>query len=390
MNILFKLLCVMLAVLPMSQGFIKFELGIVTFTMYTFLVVFLFPFAVFRLLRNPQLFGFKALDVIILLLALTFFQSTILSDTMIVSGRMAFHALFIPIASYFVVKVFITNNKEFFASINVVISSMLVFSVITIYVFVTTHERVEVFGLPSISVATLLVVLLVYSIYVRDAMWVPRILLIPVSLAAFLTAMPRVYMLLTMISPVVLRLLKRHLFMMWLWMIFVTLIITIVFSYLFSNLGLQVNWSGAGNNSVDRLLDFDQYIRAFASRALVYKGAIGEFYDNVVFGTGIKLGELQVTPHNFHVEWLQYGGTVGYFLYSMVFLVHAKSVAAYVKVDRELLVLNLLLFVILVNSLTNGFMHGIMPYVAFLIMGLSESRVNLNKMNARDKIGSCL
>ncbi len=378
---MFFLFCLTLALVPLSAGFIEYEIGVVTFAPYTLFVVILLPMAIVRAVRRPVKFGFRMQDVIMVLLALSFLQSTLLSDSLMQTGRLAFHAIFIPIASYMLVKAFVTNEKEYKVAVNFLLFSITLFSLVTIYEFSREFKRPFVLEIPPIGVATLLVIPVVYAIYDRGKVGVRRLGQLMVTGAALVLTFSRVYILMLFVSPVIFKLLKKYAFRLWILMFCGTLALTLSITYLveFSSLG---RISVQGHDTVERIYDFSHFNRALSGRTYVYRESLSEFSRNMVFGTGIEAGELQITPHNYHVEWLQYGGVVGYTLYIALFLFHVKSIEQLLKNDRYLLINNLLLLCFLLNSLTNGFMHGIMPYVIFILLGMSEARLNISKSNS--------
>ena len=126
-------------------------------------------------------------------------------------------------------------------------------------------------------------------------------------------------------------------------------------------------------------MDINLWKEALYWRAFSYHEGIANFSSAPVFGVGLYKGEVYVTRHNFHVEWLEYGGIVGYLLYTGSFLLHFLSFSAYATFDRFIAINLLILLVILSNSFTNGFMHGIMPYIAFVIIGFNEARRKMIK-----------
>nr|MDA3868644.1 hypothetical protein [Gammaproteobacteria bacterium] len=130
--------------------------------------------------------------------------------------------------------------------------------------------------------------------------------------------------------------------------------------------------------SAERLTNVDFLLGTIYGRALSYRGGIDSFLASPIFGNGLFRGEYMVTQHNFHVEWLQYGGMIGYILYAVVLISHAIRMRRSAQRDHWIAANLVTMILILANCVTNGLMHGVMPYVLFLLMGLNEARFRIN------------
>ncbi|MES9940613.1 MAG: O-antigen ligase family protein [Candidatus Thiodiazotropha sp. 6PLUC2] len=368
----------------MSKGPVSYELGVVTFHPYSLCMLIVLPFAIWRTAQKPSSYGFRMIEMVIILLALSYLQSTLLSETMLKSGRLAFHALFIPIVSYFICKALIRNEKEYLIAMKFLIGSILLFSVATIVLYIQTGLRPVVLEIQPIGVSALVIVAFFYFLYNKNQWNIFKITGLLIVSSALILSMSRVYILFSIVSPVFIKLLKKKAVIIWSLMFFLTLTMTLVFTYTVEDYSMA-HTSADGAKTMERMYDAKHVLRALAGRAYVYKVALKDFWDSVVFGVGIRVGEIQVTPHNYHVEWLQYGGVIGYLLYALIFIFHAKNISKYIRNDSYLQVNGLILLGTMTNSLTNGFMHGIMPYIAFIIMGLSEARVNIHKKNIKNQ-----
>lgn len=368
----------MLAAIPLSKGPIEYELGIITLHPYPVLVMITFPFALWRVLRRPAGYGIRSIELVLILLTLSFLQSTLLSDTLIISGRLAFHALFIPVLSYFIAKALIKTDREYMITINILVLSILVMSIVALAIFIETGTRPVVFSIEPIGIASITIVGLYASIFNSNDWKVLKNIKTLIIGSAFLFSMSRVYLAYAIVSPLIILVIKRNIILLWLLMFAGSLVATLVFTYAIGDYAMS-HTSAEGANTLERMYEVKHFLRALIGRAYVYKSALEEFWSNVMFGAGIHAGELQITTHNFHVEWLQYGGVFGYLLFVSVFILHVKNASKYVKQDGYLLANQLILLGIMINSITNGFMHGVIPYMAFLIMGISEARINILK-----------
>ena len=374
---IFQVFCIMLFCLPLIRAF-EFEINIVTFSIYTIELLGLFFVSIGRAILTRVPYGFRPVDIAIIVLGLTFFQSTLLSDDILRSGFLAFHALFIPFASYFVVKAVIHTERQFRVAILALQIGLFLFSIATVLIYGQQGQRPFVFNIPPIGVATLCSMAIVQLLFGYAKWNVLRTIALMMACLALVVTFSRVYLFLIGLSFVVIRLTRsRWVVRMWSTTLGITLILTIMVTVMMNPriLPTKVN---VNVNTWERITDPASYTRALSGRVYNYKLALADFLKNPMFGTGIQKGEgLMITPHNFHVEWLAYGGMIGYVVYASVFLLHVMGIRRELRTDRWLAANLATMFIVLMNSLTNGFMHGIMPCVAFVLMGLNEARLNM-------------
>lgn len=378
------LACLVIALLPLSRSGFVYEIGVVTFYPYTLAVTVMIPFALLRVVvkkRGLQMIGL--LEGFIVALGLAFLSSTLLSDVLLESGRLAFHALFIPFSTYFIVRTVLITEKAYTLGIRSLLIPLFAFCAATIVIYMTQQTRPSVLEIPPIGVATLVIVVLLHSILGSWKSAAARGITFLVSAAALITTLSRVYILLALLIPFIAFALRRKPILTWVGTLAGTLLLTLLFTYI-EKPNYSVLTDPESTRTFERLYQFEHYYRALIGRAVVYTEALRDFWNNPLFGTGIRAGEYQITPHNFHVEWLQYGGLLGYSLYSGVLIIHILRVAPFIYSDRQMLAHNATLFTVILNSLTNGFMHGMMPYVAFVLMGFSMARAECLKATRGD------
>ncbi|QTA90025.1 hypothetical protein [Desulfonema magnum] len=372
----FGLFCLVLACISF-KGLCRVEIGIITFNPYIIGINGLIIFTIYKTFLKKYRYGFTSTDFIIILICFTFLTSTIISETLIDSGFLAFHSIFIPVVSYYVIKGIITTSDEYKAAIFFFIGGITVFGCFAIIEFAVTLQRVYLFSLPPVSIATMYVPTLIYLFYAR---WWRRfigfICFIILSLA-FLSAMSRVYILSMLISPALYVAIRRGkaLILMFL-MLISTLILTLLLAsspYIFKNIKI----SKQTNKTLMRVADMDYWKNTIYGRSLSYLDGLSDFERSPFFGVGIHKGENYSTNHNFHIEWLEFGGIFGYILYSSLFLIHFKIAMTKAKSDVFVAINLMIIFIILCNSLGNGFMHGTMPYIGFIFMGFNEARIKL-------------
>ncbi|MBW9270129.1 MAG: hypothetical protein K1566_10855 [Candidatus Thiodiazotropha sp. (ex. Lucinisca nassula)] len=373
---MFLILCLMVLSIPFAKGPIEYEIGIITLHIYQTIVLIMFPLVIWRIIKRPSKYGFRNIEIFLLLLTLSYLQSTLLSSTLISSGRLAFHALFIPVLSYIIVKSLVRTEKEYKIINNIIILSVLIFAVSTIVSYFQTGIRPIVFDIEPIGIATITIVGLFLSLFYNSRYKIINYIKTIIIGIALLLSMSRVYLLYVLVSPISMYFIKKNILLLWIAMFVGSLAITMTVTYSIDDYSMA-NTSAEGANTLERMYEQKHFVRALAGRAYVYKTALGDFWNNLVFGIGIRAGDLQITPHNFHVEWLQYGGVVGYILYTMVFLAHVTNTRIYIKNDKYLIANQVALLAIMINSITNGFMHGVIPYMAFIVIGLSEARINI-------------
>lgn len=374
---MFLLFCLVIALLPFARGLLQFEVIGITLDLYVFGILLLLPFTVWKLIRHSHLFKFRPVDIMIVVLGLSYLQSTLFSDDILQSGRIAFHALFIPAVTYFVVKGFVTTEKRYNVAFFTFLVSLALFSLATIIVFINTGVRPVVFNIPPIGAATLVVTLLITLLYSNTVPVILRVLGVPVTALALGATFSRVYLLLAIISPLFYKVTRsRKMLIMWIGMFAVTLILTFAAAYL-SDIGNQNVGDSGERSRIERVLEAKYWLQAISNRTSNYRKSLDNFFQSPIFGDGIQRGDITVTPHNFNVEWLEYGGIIGYLVYLFVFLSFLASVKRAVLTDRQIAINVTILLVIILNSLTNGFMHGMMPYVAYLLMGFTDARLNI-------------
>jgi len=374
---LFHLFCVVLAILPFSKAIMRFEVGVITLNPYLLGVLALFPFALLGLLRRPWMYGIRATDVCIAMLGTTYLASTLQSPNVLDSGFLAFHALFIPALSYFLIKSFVTTEAEYQKAMGLFVASITVFSPIVVASFFIQGQRPTVFTIHSIGIATLAVFVLIHLCVSGKAKSMLGYLALMAVLAGFLVTLSRVYMLLLVIAPAIYwQIRKGRGLTIFVATFLVTLLVTL-FLAASSEMFLWDDVNEEEARTVTRLVDLDFWKRALYARTLDYADGLANFKEHLYFGVGLYKGEVVITRHNFHIEWLEYGGLVGHALYTAVILFHVGSGARWARRDRLLAGNMLALLLIIGNSFTNGLMHGTMPYVAFIVMGFSEARITI-------------
>jgi len=369
LKVAFSAFCLLLFLFPFREVTGQFEIFVVTVNPYSMGIVSLSIVAILSNVTAHGRYGFSVIDVFVILLCLTYFASTLLSKDIMQTGLMAFHAIFIPVVSYFVVKSFVISEQKYQAALKWLLAGIAFFSLLGL-----TMSRQSMLGIPPIGVATLAVfsicTLLFTELWKKKGGFTALVL----TIMLFLTTLSRAYSVAILASPILFRFIRKLNALGVFSLFFVaSLLVTLFITYnphYFKPKGHDPRERG----TINRILDVDVWKRAMYGRAFTYQDGIRKFEQSPFFGNGLQRGETCVTIHNFHVEWLQYGGFVGYLFYSLFFFSLYVTHNELAKKDLFSATNLSVIMVILVNCLTNGIMHGMMPHVIFIAAGFAESR----------------
>lgn len=379
----FLLLLLIFFFLPFAKSIFNFEIWIITFNFYTIGIIFLFLLSIFLVLLNKKTYSFDSIDFFILLICFSFLISTLKSKDIIDAGFLAFHAIFIPVLSYFVLKIMLDNDFEYKILLYAIILSISIFGIFVFLNAVKTHQRGAAFSIPPIGSATYLIVGLLYILYLK--LYKNREFFVPFifNILGFISTYSRVYILVFLLTPIFRKIiLKSKSFLFILVFFIVTLLFTVFLVFYANKFSTDITYTPSEIRSIERLYDVNFYRWTLYNRAISYKKGLENFKNNFLFGVGLYKGDIVITQHNFHIEWLEFGGIFGYILYLLMFLLFFKKSSHYVN-DNYVGVSLIIIISILFNSLFNGIMHGIMPYMIFIVMGLVVSRVKILICNNR-------
>lgn len=372
-------LALILASLPFSYGIGQIEIGIVTFNPYIlgmiFYVVIMLP-EIFRFFLNTKI---SVTERILLSLSLVFFISTLYSDDLIGSGYLAFHAIFIPLITFIVLKYSLRKEDEW-EKVNVIfLSGTVAFAAFAIIAYAETQTRATAFGVPYIGVATLMVVPIIKLITMHAWRNIFLALSLLISIIALLVTFSRMYLVVLLFAPLMYRFIRKGFAASLIVALFsISMLFTLTLVFMPKDFN-NFSYDKEEESTYQRITNIENWMRSLYGRAYAYEYGFNNFYTSPIVGVGLYKGKKMVTQHNFNVEWLEYGGLLGYFLYIAVFIYHFRHAQYWAKHDTYIASNLLIILVILANSSTNGFMHGIMPIVAFLVMGLTESRIRILK-----------
>lgn len=365
--------CLVIAWLPFSRGVAQFELGVITLNPYIVGMVALSLLASWRFVLAGVKYDFNRVDLLVILISLIYFLSTIMSSDVIGSGYLAFHAIFVPVISYFVCRCFLLTEDDINKAVVFFIISVIIFSIIAITQFVSTGERVALLGMPFIGVATLTTTGLILIIGTRQ--WKKTLWFVAacIVLLGVVVSFSRMYLVVLLIAPWMFGLIKKGSAK--------TIMIFVLATTLLGTLLISINpepfkpahFDRSLEKSFERITSIDFWKGSIYGRALSYHTGLEKFVDSPLIGYGLQKGEVNITVHNFPVEWLEYSGLIGYILWISLFYQHYKKLNYSARDNKYIATGLLTIIVILLNSVTNGLMHGIMPTVTFIILGINEA-----------------
>ncbi|MCK5503561.1 MAG: O-antigen ligase family protein [Thermodesulfovibrionia bacterium] len=370
------LLCIVLFILPFHKSFFSVEIGIITFNPYSLGIIALLGIALGQHIfsSTDRKYNFNLVDIFVIFFCLTFLVSTYLSKDLLRSGHMAFKSIFLPVVSYFVVKTFIESKTEYIKVLFSLLAGIILFSILGLLLSGLTHQRQLILSQNPIGAATLVIVPIVTILYAK--WWKNKVGLVSLifCLLLLIITYSRIYYFAILISPILFLLIRKgHIFKLLLIFFPISLILALSLS-VDPQLFRYKHIPQKELQTITRVFNIELYKKSFYHRAKQYNEGLKEFKKHPVLGSGIKRGRYNVTVHNFHIEWLEYGGIIGYLLSIGIFLSYFISHRELVIKDRLSATHFCLICIILMNCFTNGIMHGIMPYMIFILLGLAEAR----------------
>lgn len=375
-RLLFNWLRLTLFLLPFAKVAGSVEIVIITFNPYTLGMVALAGFGVLIFFLPDSPYEINSIDGILGLYCLTYLISTLMSNNLIGSGRLAFHAIFIPVVSYFAIKTLITSEARYRAALLCLVAGIALYAVAGFAHAGIGVNRRYYLGRHPIDYATLAISALCVLGYGgwwrRPAGFLAGL----ASLVLLFSSLSRIYILGFLISPAIwIAIRKGGALLIYLGLFPLSLGLTLFLALNPSFFKTHVDpQKEHEQQSASRLTDFQQMRLALYHRAQAYEESYDRFRETPVFGHGLQVGGLNVTTHSFHMEWLEGGGVYGYVICSLLFFVYYARHAGPAREDRFCAVHLCAVTLVFFNSLTNGVMHGMMPYIIFIHIGFGEAR----------------
>lgn len=378
------LFVILLGFLPFSFGLFRFEIGVVTFSPYTLGLLACLPVAGYRAFLGGQRYSLRVEDVVITMLGLTFLVSTLKSADIHNSGYLLFHTLFIPAVTYFVARSLLTDRTHFRNAMVFLLAGIGTFASYALVEFVSNPVRIDVLRIPPISAAALFtvgIIMIVYTEFRRS--WFAKLTLVVIA-ASLLATLSRGFLVLLIVSPMIYFMIRRGKAVA---LLVAMLIATLAATLWLSFIPMQTPVARVDvrmEKTIDRVINLDFWKASVLGRVQLYREGLESFRESPVFGKGYHSENTELTGrpvvwHNFHIEWLEFGGLVGYFLYSSLLMGHFWVMRLAARSDRFIAAGLLAIFLVLTNGLTNGVSVGTMPYILFLLMGLNHARLRLTE-----------
>lgn len=381
------LLCAALAWLPFSVGAATFEIGFVTLTLYMASILLLIPMALYRKFSGKYPFGLRLVDCGIILLCSSYLTSTLFARNPLGAGYLAVHAIFVPVASYYVIKALVETESEYRQAITALTIGFSLFCLVALATFIESGMtlRVRVLSRDAIAVSTMSMVALVIFFISTTVPRLIRGLGILASLGGLIASMARSYLVLLVLAPGIWRIVRAGRGFLFIVIFLGASLGGTLFLSSNSELMKAKGWKPGQENGIERLTNIEYWKEGLHGRLLTFQESLRHFEAAPIFGTGLRPpDELGSTVHNFHLEWLEYGGVVGYLLCAGILLSHYMS-SQKVAVSDPWCAGNLTMMILLfANGLTNGMMHGLMPYLFFILLGFNEARLNISKQVSTD------
>lgn len=384
-----KLVIIIIAFFPFHRLLPEFKLGIITFNIYTSAMIILFLFALINNFATSwKKYRITLFDLAIVLFGILSLFSLLLAKDIVESGFLAFHGIFIPVLTYFVVKSFFRGEEDAHELSLVLIFSIGVFALASLQEYAVTHERATTPLDFFVGGATVLFwggALLMYSGVIRS--WFIKLLLGVTIALGLVVTFSRAYLLILLLSPfVVFALRKRVGRLLVIGMLAIGAGLTALAIGLSGRAGLDAESYAKKDQGIERLTNISVYETTFARRGVMWDRGYKKFLESPAIGWGMhssvpELGSTsRISYHNNYIDWLAYGGVLG-LMFQLFFFVRHFQKSDYLKQKSPLLLVNLLvLLAILANGYANGISHGVMPTLVFLLFGLNEVMVSRRRV----------
>jgi hypothetical protein len=327
------------------------------------------------ILIGRNLYRLRGVDYGVLAVSSLYVTSTLLSDNARVAGLLAINAIFVPTLLYFSIRTNLSSPKDIRNAVLASASGVCVLSILAFLQFSKTGERPLLLANDSISIASVVMLpFLVSAFEIGLGKWL-RLVIFTATTLGLIATMSRAYLLFVLLSPFLFWAFKRRLaFVMALAMILGSLLVTLLITIDESLVAVKgIDYKQ--DRGIERVLNPDHWKQALYNRVKgMYQPSLSTFLDNPLVGQGLIVHSNQTsTTHNFHWEWLESGGVIGYMAYAGMFLAFFWQVGRIGARDRTALAAAVAVFAVLVNALTNGLMHGVMPWCAMVYMGISQA-----------------
>lgn len=365
------------------------EIGVVSFTGFYLAIIVLSVLASIQVAIGRSRFRWTPVDSAIAAVGVLYLPSTLLSDDYMTAGFLAFRGIFIPVLTYFVAKALLQTDAQIRRAIFAYSAGLAVLSAVAVVQLVSTGERPIPLGQDPVSVASLAGLPLMIGLFsgqqLANRRW--RVLLVAAGGLGVMVSLTRAYWIFAVLSPFVFRLFrKRKAFQLTLGMFVVSLLATLVVTLSWSSYFGDARVNFHETRGIERILNWEHWRVSMDQRIqYMYKPSLESFLESPLLGNGLVVQEgVKTTTHNFHLEWLESGGMLGYLAFVSIYLLSffglSKDEAAH---DRLLIAIGLATFALLLSGLTNGVMHSVIPICLMLNLGMASARSSTRTSGAR-------
>lgn len=386
----FGMLCLIVFCLPFSLGIMQIEIGVVTLNPYTIGITSAAVFGIVSAALGLVRYRSAPEDWLAIFLGASFLVSTLLARDILDAGFLAFHGVFIPIVTYFALTLLVRTRDQYHKIILSFLAGVTAFALFGLVKFVVSPERLYILGLPPISAAAVMTAALIQIVYC--GWWRKPLGFIAaiVITACLLTTFSRGYLILLLLTPLFMKSMRRgHAVRFMAVMLAVSLLGTLLFVKSYEIFYVkQVDQSQ--EQTAERMTDKRFWMSSLYGRARYYAVGLEEFAKSPLIGNGFHRNFQTrdghaVVWHNFHVEWLEYGGLLAYLLYVNLLQLHFRGMSQAARTDRAVAVNLTVIVTILLNGLMNSFTAGVSPILGFLFMGLNRATSN-SPLVRRDQV----
>lgn len=364
--------------LPLDKVWVM-DVGFMTITGYYILISALTIIQLAALLLGRARFKLDGVDLALAAVCVIYLCSTLLADDTRVAGLLAFNAIFIPTLTYFTAKSLLTDETALLRGIFSGAAGLAVLAIVGIGDFVATGARPTPLQQDGISMSTLAVLPLMVGLYAAKhiRMRSMRFGLVGLGVLTMGLSLARVYWIFTALSPIVVRLFRKG---SALYVAVVVLAASLVLTLLVTIGKVAIEPTavkGRDDQGIERVLNLENWKAAIYNRVVsMYQPSLDTFMDKPFLGQGLFVHKYQATTtHNFHLEWLESGGVLGYLMFTALYVCHFARIARRAREDALLRAVGVGSLAILVNGLTNGIMHSVMPTCLMLCLGMASARL---------------
>lgn len=369
------LLC--LAWLPFDKA-LAIDVGFMTITPYYVGIVVLSCLTVMQIVLDRERFRLTATDVALVIVCVMYLCSTLLSDLPRTAGLLAFNGIFIPTLTYFVSKTLLQDEAVLLRALAAFGVGVAILAFVALIQFVAFPERPKPFGQDGVSMSTLAVLPLMVGLYgMPPRRKLVRAILVLGGVLAIGVSISRAYWIFVVISPALFWFFMRgRALLVSSAILFLSLVITLMVT-LDKSFVAPVSINYREDKGIQRVLDPDHWKAAIYNRAvLMYEPSMDSIKQHPIFGRGLYIAKYQqTTTHNLHLEWLESGGLLGYLAFLALYLAHFRYLSRRGRGDALACAIGVASLGILMNGVTNGIMHSVMPTCAMLCLGLTAARL---------------